>query len=84
MAVLHIPQDFSRRLDSGNKASLQVLLDGRRSNAAQIVNGYLGDLFNTYGLELLAKQTSPKQANPPLCFQPANARPNWCSPAGAD
>lgn len=64
MAVLHIPQDFSRRLDSGNKASLQVLLDGRRSNAAQIVNGYLGDLFNTYGLELLAKQTTPKQANP--------------------
>jgi ABC-2 type transport system permease protein len=40
MAVLVIPQDFSRNLHSGRTASVQVLLDGRKSNAAPIVGGY--------------------------------------------
>lgn len=64
MAVLHIPQDFSRRLEGGQKTSVQILLDGRRSNAAQIVNGYLSDLLNNYGMEVLStRNTSATQAN---------------------
>lgn len=41
IAVLHFGQDFSRNVVAGRPAEVQVILDGRRSNAAQIVLGYL-------------------------------------------
>lgn len=41
MAALRIPQDFSRRLEAGQGASVQLVLDGRRSNTAQIAATYL-------------------------------------------
>lgn len=41
IAVLHIGPEFSRRIEAGRPADVQILLDGRRSNAAQIVAGYL-------------------------------------------
>ena len=41
LLVLVFENDFSRRLERGQPASVQALLDGRRSNAAQITNNYL-------------------------------------------
>ena len=41
MVAIHIPQDFSRRIDDRSGASLQLIYDGRKSNATQITNGYL-------------------------------------------
>jgi len=38
--VLHIGPDFSRRIAARQDAEVQVVLDGRRSNAAQILLGY--------------------------------------------
>ena len=52
MAVITIPQDFSRDIEAGVPASLQVILDGRRFNAAQIVSGYIGDIVTGYAGEL--------------------------------
>ncbi len=54
MAVLVIPQDFSRELYAGRQASLQILLDGRRSNASPIVGGYAGKIINRFVQEHLA------------------------------
>lgn len=39
-AVLVVPLDFSRRLAAGSPAPIQLLLDGRKTNTAQIVGGY--------------------------------------------
>lgn len=41
LAGVHIPADFSRRLDRGEAAPIQIVADGRRSNSAQIAAGYL-------------------------------------------
>ena len=41
MLAVSIPEDFSRTLARGETAPIQVLLDGRRSNGAQIAFGYL-------------------------------------------
>lgn len=41
IAAIHIAEDFSGDVEAGRPASIQVILDGRRSNAAQIVSGYL-------------------------------------------
>lgn len=52
LGAVHIPQDFSRDIEAENQAGLQIILDGRRSNAAQIVNGYITELVLKYGDEL--------------------------------
>ncbi|MEY2697415.1 MAG: multidrug transporter permease component [Pseudomonadota bacterium] len=41
IAAIHIPSDFSRRVSSQQSAPLQILLDGRKANAAQIAFGYM-------------------------------------------
>jgi ABC-2 type transport system permease protein len=47
---VQIPPDFSRRLTENRSPEIQLLLDGRRSNASQIAQGYLTSIveqFNT-------------------------------------
>lgn len=47
LAVVQIPDDFSRLLSAGqNPAPLQLLVDGRRSNSGQIVVSYLNSISN--------------------------------------
>jgi len=43
--ALVIPVDFSDKLDRGETASLQVLLDGSESNSATVGMGYLGKII---------------------------------------
>jgi ABC-2 type transport system permease protein len=54
-----IPADFSRRIIDGRGASLGVVYDGRRSNAAQVVDGYLGEIVNRYRVELGDPSAAP-------------------------
>ena len=51
LLALQFPADFSRRLAAGESPSLQAILDGRRSNSAQIALGYVQDILQTYLLE---------------------------------
>ena len=62
LAAVQIPQDFSRDIEAGVPASLQIILDGRRSNAAQIVSGYITELVIGYGRELAAGPNGVAQA----------------------
>jgi ABC-2 type transport system permease protein len=48
MIVVHIGQDFSRKLAAGEPATVQLLLDGRKSNSAQIVNAYVGTIVRQF------------------------------------
>ena len=48
IAAVEIGPDFSRDLAAGRPASIQIVLDGRRSNASQIVDGYIGEIVNTF------------------------------------
>src|SRR5262245_63946806 len=51
MIVVHIGQDFSRNLAAGEPATVQLLLDGRKSNSAQIVNGYVGTIVRQFSAD---------------------------------
>jgi ABC-2 type transport system permease protein len=51
MIVVHIGQDFSRKLAGGGPATVQLLLDGRKSNSAQIVNGYVGNIVRQFSAD---------------------------------
>jgi ABC-2 type transport system permease protein len=50
-AVLHVGQDFSADLLAGRPARLQLLLDGRRSNTALIVQNYAGQIVARFAAE---------------------------------
>ncbi len=76
--VLHIGPDFSRRIAAGKRADVQLLLDGRRSNAAQILLGYATRIVENFNDEL----TRHGAARPPAIvvarawFNP-NFEPLW-------
>ena len=53
IAVLWIPEDFSRNLESGKAAQASFILDGRKTNAAQIVQGYALRILNNYRSQLI-------------------------------
>jgi len=44
IAALDIPAEFSRDIAAGRTGSIQVIVDGRRSNAGQITVGYLNTI----------------------------------------
>lgn len=47
-----IPQDYSRRFNAGEKANVQVLLDGSDSNTASIALSYVESMVQTYALKV--------------------------------
>lgn len=60
IAAIHIGQAFSRDIEAGTPADLQIILDGRKSNASQIVAGYLSQIVNGLAAETPAgRRTAP-------------------------
>jgi len=54
LLVLVFPQDFSRSIAAGRRATIQAVVDGRRSNAAQIAFSYAGSVVQDYATERAA------------------------------
>ncbi|MBT2186495.1 ABC transporter permease [Sphingobium nicotianae] len=52
IAALVIESDFDQKIARGQSATLGLVLDGRRSNAAQILGGYVSRIASEYGAEL--------------------------------
>lgn len=50
--TLQIGTDFSRRIAAGEPAEVQLLLDGRRSNAAQVLLGYATRIIEAFNESL--------------------------------
>ncbi len=59
--VLSIDQDFSRRLDEDLPAKVQLILDGRKSNTAQILSGYTASIVEQFNQDFTAKAEIPQQ-----------------------
>jgi ABC-2 type transport system permease protein len=57
LVALVIPTDFARRLESGEKARVQAILDGSDSNTATIALGYAESVALSYSREVLLEQT---------------------------
>lgn len=58
--TLQIPADFSRKIRQGEQATLQALLDGRRSNSSFIVLGYVNQIVDSYNRETQTLQRKPQ------------------------
>lgn len=71
--VVSIDEQFSRNLDANKQASVQLILDGRKSNTAQIVAGYTGVIIDQFNRDFSAK-VDIKQQNTQLFLR------NWFNP----
>lgn len=73
LVAMQIDPKFSADIAAGRPASVQIILDGRRSNAAQIVAGYLNQIVTS-----LAADAAPRSgaSAPPAVIVPRN----WFNP----
>jgi drug efflux transport system permease protein len=60
--VMIIPPEFSANVADGRPASIQLLLDGRKSNAAQIVAGYAQSIIDGFNDDLAQRARAPPVA----------------------
>ena len=51
IAAIQIDEGFSRAIEAGSPAHVQLILDGRKSNASQIAAGYLNQIVNGLAME---------------------------------
>ena len=63
LLVVHIRADFSRELAVGRPAAVQLILDGRSSNASQILAGYAEEIIDSYNAELAQTRSAPPPAS---------------------
>jgi ABC-2 type transport system permease protein len=59
MAAIHIGQDFSRSVAAHEPVSVQVILDGRRSNSAQLLNGYINSIVTRFAADTVNGAAAP-------------------------
>lgn len=62
LLLIRFPANFSRDLLSGQSPSLQLILDGRNSNSAQIAAGYVQQILSDYQTEMAQQEMTPGQA----------------------
>jgi ABC-2 type transport system permease protein len=62
IGVVAFDQSFSANVAAGRPAVIQAILDGRRSNASQIVGGYLTVIAASVGAQIEAATPGPRPA----------------------
>ncbi|MBM4288924.1 MAG: ABC transporter permease [Deltaproteobacteria bacterium] len=71
--VMHLPWDFSKRLQAGQSAPVQLILDGTDSNAALITSRYANTIIYDYSTEILQKRLNQlglgQEMNAPLVVE---------------
>lgn len=53
IAALQFQEDFSRQASKPEGGNFLITLDGRKSNTAQIVNGYISQIVQTFNQDIL-------------------------------
>ena len=77
MLLISFNDDFSRRIEAGLMASVQVIIDGRKANAAQIVQAYIMTIINEVALQTpLYKQLTDDGEIPRVQIETVN----WFNP----
>lgn len=78
LLLVRFPANFSRDIVNGQSAALQVLLDGRHSNSAQIAANYVQQIVQLYMEEQLALHSATNAMDPAINSQLVIR--NWYNP----
>ncbi|WP_077293647.1 ABC transporter permease [Yersinia proxima] len=62
LLLIRFPEQFSADLANGKMTQLQLVLDGRNSNSAQIAANYIQQIVQEYQLELTKGQVKPNNS----------------------
>ncbi len=62
LLLIRFPANFSRDIANGNTAPLQLILDGRNSNSAQIAANYVQQIVQDYQNELIGGRAKPNNS----------------------
>ena len=84
LAALHVGPTFSRDVAAGRSPDVQIILDGRRSNASQIVSGYLSQIVERFAADTARPGSRPArrvQIEPRNWFNP-NLEFTWFTVPG--
>lgn len=73
LMVVYFPETFSQFLNSNQQTTLQLIFDGRRSNSAQIISGYVNTIVEQFNIDFTA-QSGYTQQNAKLFPR------NWYNP----
>jgi ABC-2 type transport system permease protein len=79
IAVVMFDEQFSRNVSAGRPAVIQAVLDGRRSNSAQIVAGYLTEIAGGMGAEI-ATEGGSQSATLQNASSSQSVISNWFNP----
>lgn len=79
LLVVHVDSEFSRKVAAGQPAAVQLLLDGRRANAASLVASYVGEIVSRYTGELagLSGAAAPVSTIVSRAWFNANLNATW-------
>lgn len=61
LMVVHLDVEFSRNIAANRPARVQLLLDGRRANAAGLVSSYASEIVARYAAEVAKSRNDPAQ-----------------------
>jgi ABC-2 type transport system permease protein len=80
IGILVLPSGFSADIVAGRPTTTQLLLDGRRSNAAGITAQYVSGIVQGAGLELAGRERSPSMSAAVGAAAPELVINNWFNP----
>lgn len=63
LLVVRFPSDFGKKILTGQSPQVQLILDGRHSNSAQIAASYVQQIIEQYQLDLICEQQQICQSN---------------------
>ncbi len=80
-AVLIIPRDFSRRIEEGGAAAVQLLVDGAESNTATIAGGYMQKIMLEHSVEIAVERLARSGVSAGAGKMPVEVRSRfWYNP----
>lgn len=69
-AILIIPHDFSRRLQTSTEVAVQVLIDAAEPNAATLIRNYCNQVILAFNRSNLANLALPFEVEPSIWYNP--------------
>lgn len=70
LLAVHLPSDFSRKVENGETGKVQLTFDGRRANTAQITFSYIQNIANELNREMAEGSELYPTANVRHWFNP--------------
>lgn len=67
--VLHIPSDFSKKINSGTTAKVQAIVDGRNANVALTALGYVESIIQDYSANMVQQSATGSNVSQVLLIQ---------------